>query len=94
VLSKIDLDPRSPRSGRRSTRTPACACWRPARSRAHDEATLAELARLLHENNSVVVGLSGAGKSSLLNAWCPASRCAPATSTTSARAATPRRTPN
>lgn len=33
--------------------------------------TLHELAQLLHQNNSVVVGLSGAGKSSLLNAVVP-----------------------
>ena len=33
--------------------------------------TLDELARLLHQNNSVVVGLSGAGKSTLLNAVVP-----------------------
>jgi ribosome biogenesis GTPase len=33
--------------------------------------TLRELGQLLHQNNSVVVGLSGAGKSSLLNAIVP-----------------------
>jgi ribosome biogenesis GTPase len=35
------------------------------------EDTLAEIERLLHQNRSVVIGLSGAGKSSLLNAVVP-----------------------
>jgi ribosome biogenesis GTPase / thiamine phosphate phosphatase len=38
------------------------------------DTTLREVADLLHQNNSVVVGLSGAGKSSLLNAVVPGIR--------------------
>ena len=41
---------------------------------ARTEASLAEVARLLHQNRSVVIGLSGAGKSSLLNAVVPGVR--------------------
>lgn len=72
VLSKVDLDPE------------LAAKWRAvyAHSGAHvvttctvqghtTEPALRELATLLHQNRSVVVGLSGAGKSSLLNAVVP-----------------------
>lgn len=38
---------------------------------ARTDDTLAEVERLLHQNRSVVIGLSGAGKSSLLNAVVP-----------------------
>jgi ribosome biogenesis GTPase len=72
VLSKVDLDAEL---GIRWARTYASAgvrvlatCTVPGRS---TDATLHELAQLLHQNNSVVVGLSGAGKSSLLNAVVP-----------------------
>jgi len=38
---------------------------------ARTDDTLAEVRQLLHQNRSVVIGLSGAGKSSLLNAVVP-----------------------
>ena len=41
---------------------------------ARTEGTLAEVAQLLHQNRSVLIGLSGAGKSSLLNAVVPGVR--------------------
>jgi len=72
VLSKIDLD-----EALAATWTRAYAdagvrvlgtCTVPDRS---TEATLRELGTLLRQNRSVVVGLSGTGKSSLLNAVLP-----------------------
>lgn len=72
VLSKVDLDEEL---AAKWTRVYAHAlvrvlatCTVPGRSTPD---TLQELAQLLHQNNSVVVGLSGAGKSSLLNAVVP-----------------------
>ena len=72
VLTKIDLDP------------PAAMHWRQVYAHAgvhviasstrpgHETpAALQELGALLHENRTVVCGLSGAGKSSLLNAVVP-----------------------
>ncbi|MBL9076884.1 MAG: ribosome small subunit-dependent GTPase A [Planctomycetes bacterium] len=72
VLAKIDLDPT------------AAAFWRQVYAHAgvhviatstkagHETAAaLQELAALLHQNRTVVCGLSGAGKSSLLNAVVP-----------------------
>ncbi|MCU0863065.1 MAG: ribosome small subunit-dependent GTPase A [Planctomycetes bacterium] len=72
VLSKIDLDPEL---AARWAKVYAHAGVRvlPTSTAAEHatSAALAELGTLLHQNNSVVVGLSGAGKSSLLNALVP-----------------------
>ncbi len=72
VLSKVDLDEQLAATwaavySRANVRVLA-TCTVPGRSTA---ATLRELADLLHQNRTVVVGLSGAGKSSLLNAVVP-----------------------
>ncbi|MFY9343044.1 MAG: ribosome small subunit-dependent GTPase A [Planctomycetota bacterium] len=72
VLAKVDLDPDLAakwakvyeHAGVRVLAT----CTVPGRSTAD---TLHELSALLHQNRSVVVGLSGSGKSSLLNAIVP-----------------------
>lgn len=72
VLTKVDLDAELTahwtmvyaHSGARVLAT----CTLPGHS---TEATLHELGQLLHQNRSVVIGLSGAGKSSLLNAVVP-----------------------
>ena len=72
VLSKIDLDPEL---AARWAKVYAHAGVRvlPTSTAAEHatSAALAELGTLLHQNNSVVVGLSGAGKSSLLNVLVP-----------------------
>ena len=72
VLSKIDLDHAlaaqwSQVYAHANVRVLA-TCTVPGHSTT---TTLQELAQLLHQNRSVVVGLSGAGKSSLLNAVVP-----------------------
>lgn len=72
VLTKVDLDADAARrwrqvyagAGVRIVET----CTVPGRSTT---ASLQELSALLHQNRTVVVGLSGAGKSSLLNALVP-----------------------
>lgn len=72
VLSKVDLDEQLAarwaaiyaRAGVHVVHT----CTTPGRTTA---SALHELSQLLHQNRSVVVGLSGAGKSSLLNAIVP-----------------------
>lgn len=72
VLTKVDLDADAAKhwrqvyagAGVRIVET----CTVPGRSTA---ASLQELSALLHQNRTVVVGLSGAGKSSLLNALVP-----------------------
>jgi ribosome biogenesis GTPase len=72
VLTKVDLDAELTAKwthvyapcGARVLAT----CTVPGRS---TDATLRELGDLLHQNRTVVVGLSGAGKSSLLNAIVP-----------------------
>lgn len=75
VLTKIDLDPAM------ATRWAAVYAHAAVRVLAtstapgrRTPAALLELDRLLHQNRSVVVGLSGAGKSSLLNAIVPGVR--------------------
>lgn len=72
VLSKVDLDAELTAKwatvyAHANVRVLA-TCTVPGRSTPQ---TLQELGQLLHQNNSVVVGLSGAGKSSLLNAVVP-----------------------
>jgi ribosome biogenesis GTPase len=72
VLSKIDLDHAlaaqwSQVYAHANVRVLA-TCTVPGHSTT---TTLQELAQMLHQNRSVVVGLSGAGKSSLLNAVVP-----------------------
>jgi ribosome biogenesis GTPase len=72
VLAKVDLDAElavkwAQVYARANVRVLA-TCTVPGRTTAD---TLRELAELLHENRTVVVGLSGAGKSSLLNAVVP-----------------------
>jgi len=72
VLSKVDLDPGLAARWRAIYAHAGAhivdTCTIPGRS---TESSLRELATLLHQNRSVVVGLSGAGKSSLLNAIVP-----------------------
>lgn len=72
VLSKVDLDPELAAKWRHVYAHCGAhvveTCTVPGRS---TEATLRDLGGLLHQNRSVVVGLSGAGKSSLLNAVVP-----------------------
>lgn len=72
VLSKVDLDPGLAAQWRATYAHAGvhivATCTVPGRS---TETALRELATLLHQNRSVVVGLSGAGKSSLLNAVVP-----------------------
>jgi len=72
VLSKVDLDPALAAQWRAAYAHAGVhiveTCTVPGRS---TETSLRELAALLHQNRSVVVGLSGAGKSSLLNAVVP-----------------------
>jgi len=75
VLSKVDLDPELAAHWRscyaHSGAHVVTTCTTPGQTTA---AALQELAVLLHQNRSVVVGLSGAGKSSLLNAVVPGLR--------------------
>lgn len=72
VLSKVDLDPELAAKWRavyaHSGAHIVSTCTKPGNT---TEPALRELATLLHRNRSVVVGLSGAGKSSLLNAIVP-----------------------
>jgi ribosome biogenesis GTPase len=72
VLSKVDLDEDLAARWRltyaHSGAHVVSTCTVPGRS---TDAALRELGQLLHQNRSVVVGLSGAGKSSLLNAIVP-----------------------
>lgn len=72
VLSKVDLDEDLAATWKRAYADAGvrvlATCTAPGRS---TEATLRELGDLLRQNRSVVVGLSGAGKSSLLNAVVP-----------------------
>jgi ribosome biogenesis GTPase len=72
VLSKVDLDEELAAKWRatyaRSGAHIVDTCTVPGRS---TDASLRDLGGLLHQNRSVVVGLSGAGKSSLLNAIVP-----------------------
>lgn len=72
VLTKVDLDPDEADYWAGVYRTAGVRVLRTSTVEgARTDATLAEIAQLLHQNNSVVVGLSGAGKSSLLNAVVP-----------------------
>jgi ribosome biogenesis GTPase len=72
VLSKVDLAPDLAANWRRvyahSGAHVVETCTVPGQS---TDAALRDLGGLLHQNRSVVVGLSGAGKSSLLNAVVP-----------------------
>ncbi|MCA3010364.1 MAG: ribosome small subunit-dependent GTPase A [Phycisphaerales bacterium] len=72
VLSKVDLAEDLAATWKRAYADAGVrvlgTCTVPGRS---TEATLRELGDLLRQNRSVVVGLSGAGKSSLLNAVVP-----------------------
>lgn len=72
VLSKIDLDPELAAKWAKVYAHAGVhivpTCTKPEHATS---ASLAELATLLHQNRTVVVGLSGAGKSSLLNAVVP-----------------------
>ncbi|HEB52537.1 MAG TPA: GTPase RsgA, partial [bacterium] len=72
VLTKIDLDPDAAQDwaetyAHANVRVLATCTVEGRRT----DGTLTEIAQLLHQNRSVVVGLSGAGKSSLLNAVVP-----------------------
>lgn len=72
VLSKIDLDADLAARWARVYAHSGARILPTSTAPGHTTASaLAELATLLHQNRSVVVGLSGAGKSSLLNAVVP-----------------------
>jgi ribosome biogenesis GTPase len=75
VLTKVDLDPALEARWRgvyaHCGARVLATCTVPGRS---TDATLRELGDLLHRNRTVVIGLSGAGKSSLLNAIVPGVR--------------------
>ncbi|MBZ0152736.1 MAG: ribosome small subunit-dependent GTPase A [Planctomycetes bacterium] len=72
VLSKIDLDPAAAKRWALVYAHAGVHLVATSTAAGHETtAANAELARLLHENRSVVVGLSGAGKSSLLNRLLP-----------------------
>ncbi|MFK7741747.1 MAG: ribosome small subunit-dependent GTPase A [Planctomycetota bacterium] len=72
VLTKIDLDPESAERWARVYRGAGLRVLLTCTVEgSRTDAALAEVAELLHNNNSVVIGLSGAGKSSLLNAIVP-----------------------
>ncbi|MBL8734134.1 MAG: ribosome small subunit-dependent GTPase A [Planctomycetes bacterium] len=72
VLSKIDLDPAAAKRWSAVYAHAGVHLVATSTAAGHETtAANAELARLLHENRSVVVGLSGAGKSSLLNRLLP-----------------------
>lgn len=72
VLSKIDLDPELTAKWTKVYAHSGARILPTSTVPGHTTpTTLAELATLLHQNRTVVVGLSGAGKSSLLNAVVP-----------------------
>jgi ribosome biogenesis GTPase len=72
VLTKTDLDPAATAAWRDVYAHAGCHVLATSTLPGHATApALQEIGRLLHENRTVVCGLSGAGKSSLLNAVLP-----------------------